>query len=69
MAELKLHEERKLDYITVCPMCGGKDSLSVTFEDASGDTLREVHICQPCPCVWFDYHSQEDIDRLNKALA
>lgn len=68
MANLQLHKHEETDYETVCPMCGDKDSLSISFDDASGYTNREVHICQPCPCIWFDYYATEDTDRLAEIL-
>ena len=68
MPELNLTREEKHDLITVCPMCKEKDSIVISFSDASNKTQREIHTCQPCPCIWFDYYHREDIIRLMEDL-
>ena len=62
--KLELNRESSEDNITKCPMCGDTNSMVETFTDLSGHVAREVHVCQPCPCIWFDYYSSEDIHRL-----
>jgi len=56
------------DMKTKCPMCGEKDSTVYEVYNSTGYVEREVHVCQPCPCVWFDYYSLEDLFTLYEVL-
>ena len=64
----ELKQTERMDTETVCPMCGEKDSKVVELKDRAGFVVKEVHICQPCPCVWFDYHEDMDVIRLFEIL-
>ena len=55
---------------TKCPMCGSEDQTAFTkppYKEPPAHTT-EVHGCIDCPCVWFEFHDQQDWINLGDAL-
>lgn len=51
-----------------CPMCGSTDHKDISVGDIYKGIGTEIHACQPCPCVWFEFHNQRNWMDVGEAL-